>query len=368
MGEGAAAPGDALDPALRERVHDLARRLPKVELHVHLEGTMTDDRLRTLARKHGVDLHPAATQRVQRGSSFATFIAAFVERLNVLRDPDDWCAVVDDLLRAQCAQNVPYTEAFVTFFGALRGDYVLADVLRAVAEVEKDWNTRGCALRLIADSPRQFGDDLAMQLFRLAAADPTGLCIGVGIGGDELVEPAENFARAYAIARDAGLHRTAHAGEHGGPDSVRAAVDVLGAERIGHGVAAARHPELLSHLAARGVAVDVCPGSNLATSAWDPAQGPHPVRRFVDAGVRIDVGSDDPAIFGNNLSEEWAALMLRDGFTPHECFELTLDALHAAFLDDAGRARLRAHVEAELEDLRGEAAGIEDALHSAATP
>ncbi|HZS14209.1 MAG TPA: adenosine deaminase [Candidatus Dormibacteraeota bacterium] len=368
MGEGAAAPGEALDPALRERVRALARRLPKVELHVHLEGTIGEDRLRQLARKHGVDLDPAATQRVQRGSSFAGFIAAFVQRLNVLRDPDDWCAVVDDLLRAQSAQNAPYTEAFVTFFGALRGDYVLADVLRAIADVEQDWHNRGCALRLIADSPRQFGEDMAMQLFRLAAADPTGLCIGVGIGGDELVEPAGNFARAYAFARDAGLRRTAHAGEHGGPESVRAAVDVLGAERIGHGVAAGNHPELLGHLHARGVAVDVCPGSNLATSAWDPARGPHPVRRFVEHGVRIDVGSDDPAIFGTNLSEEWAELMLRDGFSPHECFDLSLDSLQAAFLDDSHRARLRAHFDAELEDLREDAFALEEAMQAAGAP
>ena len=349
-------------------MHDLARRLPKVELHVHLEGTMTAERLQQLARKHGVELDPALLQPMPPGSSFAAFIAAFVSRMRLLRDPDDWCAVLDDLLSAQSGQNVPYTEAYVTFFGALTGTYVLRDVLTAMAEVERHWHARGCALRLIMDAPRQFGDDVAMQLFRLAAADPSGLLAGVGIGGDELVEPAENFAPSFAFARDAGLHLTAHAGEHGGPGSVRAAVDVLGAERIGHGVAAARDPHLLRHLQSRGVTVDVCPGSNAATGAWNPDAAPHPVRQFVEHGVRVDVGSDDPAIFGNNLSAEWAALMLRDGFTPHECFDLTLDSLGATFLDDAGRARLRAHFDAELEDLRGEAADLEEALHSAAAP
>lgn len=352
---------------LRTRVHDLARRLPKVELHVHLEGTMTAERLQSLARKHGLRLDPAALEPFVPGSSFASFIAAFVERMRVLLDPDDWCALLDDSLSAQCGQNVPYTEAYVTFFGALRGDYALADVLREMAAVEQHWHAKGCALRLVMDAPRQFGSEVAMQLFRLAAADPTGLLVGVGIGGDELVEPAENFAAAYAFARDAGLHRTAHAGEHGGPESVRAAVDVLHAERIGHGVGAARDHDLLRHLHTRGVAVDVCPGSNLATGAWDPAQGPHPARTFVEHGVRIDVGSDDPAIFGTNLSDEWAELMLRDGFTPHECFDLTLDSLHATFQDDAGRNRLRAHFDAELEDLREDAAALEEALHAAAT-
>ncbi|HXA30576.1 MAG TPA: adenosine deaminase [Candidatus Angelobacter sp.] len=359
---------DAPAGDLPARVHDLARRLPKVELHVHLEGTITPERLRSLAAKHGHPLDPAALETIGPGTSFGSFLAAFLERMRVLLDPDDWCAVLDDFLSAQCGQNVPYTESYVTFYGALLGGYVLADVLREMAAVEQHWHARGCALRLVMDAPRQFGNDVALQMFRLAAADPTGLLVGVGIGGDELVEPAENFAGAYAFARDAGLHRTAHAGEHGGPASVRAAVDVLGVERIGHGVGAARDAHLLRHLRDRGVAVDVCPGSNLATGAWDPAAGPHPVRSFVEQGVRIDVGSDDPAIFGTNLSDEWANLMLRDGFTPHECFDLTLDALDAAFLDDGGRARLRAHFDAELEDLREEAAALEEALHAAATP
>ncbi len=142
-------------------------------------------------------------------------------------------------------------------------------------------------------------------------------------------------------------------------------MDVLGVHRIGHGLAAAGHPDLQQHLRDQGVAIDVCPGSNRATGAWDPARGPHPVREFVERGLRVDLGSDDPAIFGTDVSAEWAALMLRDGFTPHHCFELTLASLDIAFLDEAHRARLRAHFEAELEDLREDAAALEDALHAA---
>ncbi len=364
MTEGAVA-----SPELRQRVRELALRLPKAELHVHLEGTMTPARLQALARKHGMHLDPHVLEPLGAEApiaSFADFIAAFVTRMRALRDPDDWCALLDDALAAQCDQNISWTEAYVTFWGALSGDYVLRDVLTAMAEVERHWNARGCALRLVMDTPRQFGPDIAMQLFRLAAADDTGLLVGVGIGGDELLGPAEQFREAYAFAAEAGLGRTAHAGEQGGPESVAAAVDVLGATRIGHGVAAAHHPDLLRHLCARGVTVDVCPGSNRATGAWDPSKGPHPVREFLAHGVRVDVGSDDPAIFGNNLSDEWADLVLRDGLRPHDLFDLTLDSLDAAFLDDAGRARLRAHFEAELEDLRGEAAELEEALHGAA--
>jgi len=359
---------DATAPSLAAQAHALARRLPKAELHVHLEGAMTAGLLQRLAAKHGMELDPVVLRPLGADGgerSFTAFLASFVTRLRALRDPDDWCALLDDFLRAQHGHNVKYTEAFVTFYGALRGDYVLRDVLRAMAEVERDWHARGCALRLVMDSPRQFGAEMAMQLFRLAAADESGLFIGVGIGGDELLGPAEMFAPAFGFAAEQGMLLTAHAGEQGGPDSIRAAVDVLGVHRIGHGVAAAGHEDLLHHLRTRGVAVDVCPGSNRATGAWDPAHGPHPVRSFVRHGVRIDLGSDDPAVFGTDISGEWADLMLRDGFTPHECFELTLGALDVAYLDDAHRARLRAYFEAELEDLRGDAAALEESLHQA---
>jgi adenosine deaminase len=336
-----------------------------VELHVHLEGTMSAELLRTLARKHGMEVDPQALDpvgAVQETRTFAAFLTAFLTRMRALRTPDDWATLLDEFLAAQQRRNVKYTEAFVTFYGALSGDFVLRDVLAAMADVERRWHARGCALRLVMDTPRPLGADVAMQLFKLAAADESGLMIGVGIGGDEMLGPAEQFAEPFAWARDAGLRCTAHAGEHAGPESVRAAVDVLGAERIGHGVTAVQEPELLDHLRRRDVTVDVCPGSNHATGAWNPADGPHPVRRLVDAGVRIDVGSDDPAIFATDVCGEWAELMLRDGFSPHDLFELTIGSLDAAFLDGAHRARLRAHFDAELEDLRGDAAELHDAL------
>jgi adenosine deaminase len=351
-----------LADGLAAQAEALARRLPKVELHVHLEGAMSAELFGILARKHGV-----ATDPLENGGepTFAAFLQAFMSRMAVLRDPDDWAALLDDVLRRQHAHNVKYTEAFATFSGAGRGDYVLADVLAAMADVERDWHARGCALRLVVDAPRMFGLDPVMERFRLAAADPTGLVIGCGIGGDELLGPAEEFAPAFAFAAAEGMLLTAHAGEHAGRESIRAAVDVLGVRRIGHGLAAAGHPDLLRHLCDRGVAIDVCPGSNRATGAWDPHARPHPVREFVENGVAIDIGSDDPAIFGTDVTSEWTALTLRDGFTPHQCFDLTLASLDVAFLDDAHRARLRAHFEAELEDLRDDAAVLQDALHSA---
>jgi len=344
------------------QVEALMRRMPKVELHVHLEGSMSADRLRAIAARDGLDVDPAAYAPQLPERSFDAFLRAFMARLRALRTPDDWALVLDDLLAAQAQENVAYTEAFATFTGALRGDYVLRDVLRALADVEADWRRRRCAVRLVLDAPRELGPEVCSELVRLAAGDESGLLVGIGIGGDETVRPAAAFKPAYALAAELGLHRTAHAGEHAGPSAVVAAVEILGAERIGHGLSAAEDPAVLDLLVERGVTVDVCPGSNRATGAWNPARGPHPLRSLVDAGVRIDVGSDDPAIFGTNVSGEWASLVLEGGLSPHRCLELTADAVRATFLDSAAQTRLAAQVEADLVDLRDQALELEEQL------
>jgi len=351
-------------PAARARVVDLMRRMPKVELHVHLEGTLSTQRLLAAAERDGVEVDPVALQPVGSDGdhSFDAFLRSFMARYHALRTPLDYAAAVDDLLSVQAAQNVPYTEAFVTFEGALRGRYVLRDVLAEMAAVERSWHARGVALRLIADAPRTLGPQVGDHLFRLAAADPTGLCVGVGIGGDEAVAPGDPFEPAFHRAREMGLRLTAHAGEHAGAAAVAHAVDRLGVERIGHGLGAAADAELMSRLRALEVTVDCCPTSNRRTGAWSPERGPHPLRSFIAAGVRIDVGSDDPACFGTTLSDEWAALILEHGLSPHRCLELTLASVDACFLDVPARTRLRAQFEADLVDLRDEAAEVEAAL------
>lgn len=378
-------PGAEAKVGLGEKVDAFCHRLPKVELHVHLEGTVSAERLHAIAARDRLSIDPAAYRVLGEASggeagdrgglaavrpggappSWGAFLVAFMARLRALRTPDDWAGALDDLLRAQCAQNVAWTEAFVTLTGALRGDYVVADVLRAMAEVEADWHRRRCGARLVLDAPRELGPDVCTQLVRLAASDDTGLLVGIGIGGDERIGPAEMFAEPYALAAELGLRRTAHAGEHAGPQSVAAAVTVLGAQRIGHGLAAVRDPAVLNLLRERNVTVDVCPTSNRATGAWDPARGPHPVRRFVDGGVRVTVGSDDPAIVGSSASGEWATLVTTCGITPHETLELCVDAVSATALDDAARARLHAQVVADSIDLREEAASLEEQLAQA---
>lgn len=347
---------------LRDRVTTLARRLPKLELHVHLEGTMSSERLAAVARRDELDIDPRAYAPELAERNFEAFLVAFMARLRALRRPDDWAAVLDDLCRAQAAQNAIHTEAYVTLTGALRGEFDAGDVLRAMAEVAADHRRHGVDVLLVMDAPRPLGSQACEHLVRLSAADSTGLLRGIGIGGPEESWPTEAFAPSFALAAELGLHRTAHAGEHSGPESVRAAVELLGAERIGHGCRAVDDPTVVDLLRDRGVFVDICPTSNRATGAWDPSAGPHPLRALHDAGVRLTVGSDDPAVVGGTLSGEWAGLVLEHGLRPHDLVALTQGSVEACFLQPAERARLRARVAADIIDINDDAAALEEAL------
>ena len=347
---------------LRDRVIDLAHRLPKLEMHVHLEGTMSPERLAEIARRDELDVDPRAYAPELAERSFEAFLVAFMARLHALRRPDDWAAVLDDLCRTQARQNAIHTEAYVTLTGALRGEFDASDALRAMAEVAADHRRHGVDALLVMDTPRPLGPEACEQLIRLSAADSTGLLRGIGIGGPEDSWPTEAFAAPFALAADLGLHRTAHAGEHSGPESVRSAVEMLGAERIGHGCRAVEDPSVLELLRDRGVFVDICPTSNRATGAWDPSTGPHPLRALHEAGVRLTVGSDDPAVVGGTLSVEWASLVLQHGLRPHDLVALTQGSVEACFLQPTERARLRARVAADIFDINDDAAALEEAL------
>lgn len=347
---------------LRGRVVALAQALPKVELHVHLEGTMSAARLRAVAARDGLDVDHRAYAPELAERSFDAFLVSFMARLRALRRPDDWAAVLDDLCTSQAAENAVHTEAFVTFTGALRGEFDAGDALAAMAEVAAGHRRRGIDVGLVLDAPRPLGPEVCADLVRLAAADRTGLVRGVGIGGPEQSCPTAAFAAPFALAAEAGLGRTAHAGEHDGPESVRAAVEVLGVQRVGHGCRAVEDAAVVRLLRDRRVFVDVCPTSNRATGAWDPAAGPHPLRHLHAAGVHIDIGSDDPAVVGGTLSGEWAALVLEHGLRPHDLVAIAVDAVDGSFLGDADRARLRARIEAGVLDVRDEAAELEEAL------
>jgi adenosine deaminase len=319
------------------------RALPKVQLHCHLEGTVRAETFRALARKYGVALgereDPARTYAF---ANFGEFLLLFAKVAETLRAPEDYAQMARDYVADAAAQGVAYAEVFIspsvwTYF------HHELDVRATVAAIrealEEAGGPLGLEVALIADLTRNFGAERAEATARLALELRDLGVIGVGLGGDEARFPPELYERAFAIAREGGLRTVAHAGEAAGPASVRAAVEVLGAERIGHGVRAIEDPAVVAMLAERRIPLEICPTSNRLTGAV-AAGAPHPLGALDAAGCVVTLDADDPALFGTTLLDEYA--YVAEAFGDEAVVRLARNGIEAAFAPEATKERLRA--------------------------
>ncbi len=334
-----AAAAPAAPPDLDRRL----RTMPKVELHVHLEGATDADTVWAMARRNGVSL-PAATPGAWRDfyafRDFDHFIEVYTAAAGAMRTAEDWAFMAERFAAGQGAQGVLYTEAFLSasfMLDALPAD-ALIDALAAGAAAGEA--RHGARVRFIPDIARHLPHTQRAVLDFATRGRDRGLFLGLGLGGPEVGFPPELFRDTYAEARRRGLRVVAHAGETEGAASVRGAVEALGAERIGHGVRSLEDPAVIAMLRERRVPLEVCPTSNYRLKVV-PEGAPHPLRALVDAGVVCTVNSDDPPMFGTTLVDEYR-LLARQGFGWDELWALNLNAVDAAFLADADRAALRA--------------------------
>src|SRR5947209_9671818 len=256
------------------------RALAKVQLHCHLEGTVRAHTFHALASKYGIDLGDRAhPERAYAFDTFGEFLLLFAKVSETLREPADYARIARDYVVDAAAQGVVYAEIFIspsvwTFFHDELDVRETAEAIRAA--LAEAGAPLGIDVRLIADLTRNFGAERAEEIARMAVGLRDLGVIGVGLGGDEARFPPELYERAFAIARDGGLHGVAHAGEAAGPPSIRAAVEVLRVERIGHGVRAVEDPAVVALLADRAIPLEVCPSSNRLTGAVPPG-APHPL-------------------------------------------------------------------------------------------
>ena len=320
-------------------------RLPKVELHLHIEGAIPHPALWELIRKYGGDadvpsLDALPGRFVYR--DFPDFIDRWVWKQGFLREADDFeligAAVAGELAR----QRIVYAETFYSPADVARHGLSVAGVSlalrRGLASVPE------VSVSLITDLVRDVGPDPAMRTVEEAAevAGEAGI-LGIGIGGSEQLFPPEPFAPVYERARALGLRTTAHAGEVAGPESVWGVVRTLHVDRIDHGIRAVEDPALVAELASRRLPVTVCPGSNVATGAA-ASLAASPVRRLFDAGVLVSVNTDDPAMFGLSMAGEYEALAGSHGFTAAEIRTLVLNAVDSSWLPSLRQEALRERI------------------------
>jgi aminodeoxyfutalosine deaminase len=310
---------------------------PKIELHVHLEGTVRAHTLREIARRNDYPL-PDDLESLYRFRDFRHFIEVFELTAGALGRYDDFRQVVVEYASEAAAHGAVYLEGIFApgLWRGLDTDEVFSGYCDGAQEARE---RHGVEVRLTPDIPTVYSPEDAETVARFAVAYRERGVVGLGIGGLEY--PSEPFARAFALAREGGVGSVPHAGELAGADSVRTALEGLAADRIRHGIRAVDDPGLVRELAGRGTVLDVCPLSNLRTGAV-PSLDEHPLPRLVAAGVRCSISTDDPAIFDTDLSRDHAAAE-ELGLAPRAIYEA---GVHGALCDDATRARLRAIGEA----------------------
>lgn len=340
-----------VSPAERQFIE----RMPKAEIHVHLEGSVYPETLLDLARKYDVTLPFSDVESARKWfkfRDFAHFVEIYVTICSVLRDEEDYARISYEQARRAHAENIRYMEVtfapprFMDVNRVELPDRVIAGLREGRRRAQDEF---GVTVQYILDPVRSRSAEAVMELARWCANNLGEGLIGFGLGGMEVGNPPGPYADAFAYVRDAGARLTLHAGETDGPHSVWAALEV-GSERIGHGVTSIQDEALVRHLAEHQIVLEVSPTSNICLGvSRDYTE--HPFRALHDAGVPVTVNSDDPPMFNTTLTNEYRVLAEHFGFSLDELQALSLRAVDASFLPEREKQRLRSEFVQELAAL-----------------
>jgi adenosine deaminase len=315
--------------------------LPLAELHVHLEGTAPPALIRRLADRNGIPVPDGIFAAPDRFAwvDFLDFLRTYDRAATVIRTAQDYRDVTYEYLTACAREGAVYVELIASPDHAASVGLPDAEHYGGIAQGIDDARAdTGIEARILAVAIRNFGVAAAEAIARRAAEDRHPYVVGFNLAGDEAGYPPAQFARAYEIAASSGLGCTVHAGEHAGAESVREALR-LPVSRISHGVRAVEDPALVAELAERGIVLEACPTSNVATGVYSGYET-HPLRALFEAGVKVTLGSDDPPYFGASIGGEYAVARERLGFEEGELRSITRIAIEASFADDAVKSAL----------------------------
>jgi adenosine deaminase len=320
--------------------------IPKAELHVHLEGTAPPHLIRRLAERNGLPVPDGLFDTADRFAyaDFLDFLRAYDRAASVIRSVDDYRDVTYEYLASCARDGAVYVELTASpehaaLVGLSDAEH-LDGISRGIDDARRDFGIEG---RILISAVRNLGVERAVRVARLAAERAHDYVVGFSMAGDEENFPAAEYADAFAVAAEAGLGCSVHAGEWAGPESVRAALE-LPVTRIGHGVRAIEDPALVEELAERGVVLECWPTSNVVLGLF-PSYEQHPLPRLVQAGVGVTLGSDDPPWFGTSIGGEYAICTERFGFDDEALRAITTTALEAAFCEETLKLSLIRAVE-----------------------
>ena len=328
------------------------RRLPKAELHLHLEGTIVPATLVELSVRHDADpLTLAEAEALYRFTNFTGFLDAFKAVCQRLVAPEDYELAAWRMIEHLAAQGVVHAEVYVSvgvIYMSRNHDPAAFEPIFAGLERARERGQRelGLSLYWIFDAVRHFSVAEAERVFLKAAEmrPHYPAIVAIGLGGDERRAGSEPFRALFAQAAQAGLRLTNHAGETTGPEAIREAL-AIGSERVGHAVSAVKDFYLMEELKARAIPLELNPTSNVRTGVC-ASFAAHPLRRYFDAGLLVTINSDDPAFFGSDLANEYLLAHTEQGFTRSELRQLAANSIRASFLPELAKVEWLFQIEA----------------------
>ena len=330
-----------------ERLPELLRRMPKAELHVHIEGTLEPELIFSLARRNQVSLDSQSVDELRAAYAFSdlqSFLDIYYAGANVLRQERDFEDMARAYLERAAADNVVHAEIFFDpQTHTARGvsmETVINGLHRACSNARDD---QGVDASLILCFLRHLSEREAFETLE-QALPLRDKFIGVGLDSSEVGHPPEKFARVFARCRELGLHLVAHAGEEGPPEYVWTALDLLRVERIDHGVQSAQDPALMRRLARDRIPLTVCPLSNLKLRVF-PDLAKHNIGQLLDAGLVATINSDDPAYFGGYMNDNFLQTFAATGLTAPQAFQLAVNSFEASFVSSTAKRHYREMLE-----------------------
>lgn len=352
------APENAADPASQERLYEFLARVPKTEIHLHLEALVSCESIYRLMRENqvkieGVESNQDLLRRFQV-RTLEQFIDLYINVIQpCLLKAQDFDLILRDARDYLKRNRIYYAEIFWAPTKFMQNGLRYQDMLEVLdagaRRMKADDNIH---VKFIVDVSRSYGPENAARNLELVLKHPRDSVIGIGLGGSEENNPARDYGDVFGRARAAGLHTVAHCGEAVGPAQIWEALRSLQIERIGHGTSAVLDERLMDHLAERGVPLEVCPSSNVFTRAYVHELGEHPVRTFFERGLNVTINTDDPTIFGIELADEYLNLYNHCGFDLNEILVLIRNNLNATFLSAHNKSNCWRQVQERVEKLK----------------
>lgn len=332
---------------------DFIKKIPKAELHVHLEGTVLPATWKRLVQKHDIQELYSVVEKVDDRyiyKTFNEFLMVFKDILLSFRSAEDFYEITKDYLAGAVKQNIRYCEVMMTpWFVLPQGieyDDMMWEIDRAANEIEA---LHDIEMRLILDGPRQFRKEVVKEVFDMAVNDKTGRVIGVGLGGDEENHPAHGYVEEFDYARSHGLKTIAHAGETAGEKSMLETIQHLKVSRIGHCLGIPESSELERLIFENNVTLDLNPWSNVRTNVIGSIEE-HPMKIYLDRGYPITLNSDDPGVFGNSQLKEFQTIVDIHKIDKTQLGSISKNAVIGSFMDQAKKTRLLDEIDQFIKD------------------